>query len=361
MSASSSANGSMEISAPGSPEKEQPLQSPSSKHKAHVKPRVFSMLVGAMFCIAYSLLIPRKLLIPRELDCILDQQEPQQNQQAIVFQSQAEAVVAQSRGSSNTTTPAITATENGRIIFGIHPTNFVEGFANCMEDETCHIIYHHVQKTGGTFIASTFYPLLNNKDYSSGFWCCHDKFMKRFRANPEKYCNLKLGVYEVVGDQLKEVVDTCQKVYAEQNHHAITFATVRDPVQRTVSWIHQQCNKNYDRMKEFQPVCDRCSYYEDQEMWDIFVEREINVYLQLSYSLPLDIYTIEDVMIDQFLALLETRLNRQLPAGHPNAEKKQICDFHVPTVLFKKFNNARRVYRELLTGTNINKTALERR
>jgi len=345
-------------------QKHQPLQSPLSEHKAHVKPRVFSILVGAIFCIVYvhvySLLIPRTLLIPRELVGTLDHKEQEQNQTATFFQSQAEAVVAQSSGSSNTTTPAITTTENGRIIFGIYPTNFVGGFANCMEDETCHIIYHHVQKSGGTFIASTFYPLLNNKKYNSQFWCCDYKFMNRFRANPEKYCKLKLGVYEVLGDQLKEVVDTCQKVYAEQNHHAITIATVRDPVQRTVSWIHQQCNKNYDRMKEFQPVCDRCSYYEDQEMWDSMVERQINHYLQLSYSLPLDIYTIEDVMIDQFLAMLATRLNRQLPKGYANAETKQVCDFHVPTVLFKKFNNARRVYRELLTGTNI-KTALERR
>lgn len=318
-------------------------------------------MVGAIFCMAHSLMIQRKVLIPRELEGTLDHQEQQQNQTATFFQSQTEAVEVQSSsGSSNMTTPAIRTTENGRIIFGIDPTNFVEGFASCMEDETCHIIYHHVQKSGGTFIASTFYPLLNNKAYNSQFWCCDYKFMPKFRANPEKYCKLKLGVYEVVGDQLKEVVDTCQKVYAEQNHHAITFATVRDPVQRTVSFIHQQCNKNYKRMKEYQPVCDRCSYYEDQEMWDSLVERQINIYLQLSYSLPLHIYTIEDVMINQFLAMLETRLNRQLPKGAANAEKKQICDFHVPTALFKKFHDARMVYRELLTGTAI-KTAVERR
>jgi hypothetical protein len=43
------------------------------------------------------------------------------------------------------------------------------------------------------------------------------------------------------------------------------LVTVRDPVARTVSWIHQQCNKNYGRMGEFQAVCDRCDYYEDKE------------------------------------------------------------------------------------------------
>lgn len=162
-----------------------------------------------------------------------------------------------------------------------------------------------------------------------------------------------MGFYELKGDQFEEVVATCRKLYQQQGHRAVVLVTVRDPVQRTVSWIHQQCNKNYGRMGEFQRVCERCEYCEDKEEWDRFVDDQIEYYMKLAYRLPYPIYTMEDVMIDRFLAMLGQRSALHFNRGSHNLEKKQICDFHVPSSLFKRFHEARMVYRELVTGVEI--------
>jgi hypothetical protein len=58
-------------------------------------------------------------------------------------------------------------------------------------------------------------------------------------------------------------------------------------------------------------------------------------------------------MIDQFLALLEQRSTLRFKRGTHNLEKKQVCDFYVPSSLFKRFHEARMAYRELITGVEI--------
>jgi len=348
--------------------------------------RYFSLLAGAVVCMAYSLLVtaregPLSLceldeLLGRSLTILSTTDGAQQEGrvgEASFFQAHVYPasilMVPQTVNATTSSSPMKNLNINDRFIFAMDPTSFVDGLSDCIQDPNCHVLYHHVQKTGGTFLASTLYPLLNNNSYVDSFWCCHENYMKKFRRKPERYCRLPLGVYEVWGDEFAEVVETCQAYYDNINNNnnndsnnvqrAIVLQTVRDPVTRTVSWIHQQCNKNYERMEEYQAVCDRCDYYQDQVVWDEFIDKQIHIYNLLSYELShsspstVPIYTMEDVMMDPMLSMLEQRLRVQFPPGRPNTESKTHCDFHVPTAVFRKFDEARRVYRQLLTNVQL--------
>jgi len=104
-----------------------------------------------------------------------------------------------------------------------------------------------------------------------------------------------------------------------------------------ISWIHQLCNKMLrDIPPALQGACRRCSYHNDTELWDDFVQNQMDIYQKLLYAVPVPLYTIENVMIDPMLALLEARLGLEFPKGYCNVEgKKEICDFHLPLALLK--------------------------
>lgn len=178
--------------------------------------------------------------------------------------------------------------------------------------------------------------------------------MNRFERNTPRYCNLRLGVYEVIGSQFQEVVETCHAYYKNETktkHRAIALVTVREPVQRIVSGIHQRCNKG-NRAKltpEWPRICRRCSYYNDTEYWDELVEKNNLIYEELNYNLPIDLLVLDTLMIDRFLQLLEKKLSVQIPRGTANEERKNICDFHVPSEMFRKLVPAQLAYRKILT------------
>jgi len=238
-----------------------------------------------------------------------------------------------------------------KILFAKSASRFVEVFFGCLFDQNCHVLYHHVQKTGGTFLASTFYPILNQQPYQSHEWCCTDVFIQSFHTNFTEYCDKRLGVYEVMGSQFEEVVETCHAYYNNQtkSHRAIALVTVREPVERIVSSIHQGCNKGYNQSSpEMQAICRQCSYHKSAVHWDGVVKSTNQVYAELNYELPIDWLVLDSLMIDRFLQLLEKRLPVPIQRGESNEEKKDICDFHVPSGMFKKLIPAKLAYQKVL-------------
>jgi hypothetical protein len=53
-------------------------------------------------------------------------------------------------------------------VFEWNLTHFVDTFDECANDEKCHIFYHHVQKMGGTHIATILFPFFGKYGIQ---WC----------------------------------------------------------------------------------------------------------------------------------------------------------------------------------------------
>ena len=175
-----------------------------------------------------------------------------------------------------------------RIYFSHQPTHFITEFARCAKTKRCKLLYWHVQKTGGTYLASRLYKILNRdqRGYQSKEWCCHESFMRhKFRANTTKYCTTNFGVYEVRPNQYREIVNTCLRHQQQQQQQQqqqfkveeggneddegkverleyMGLMTIREPLQRTISQIHQQCNvrRNSHLKPKDQEICNRCRY-----------------------------------------------------------------------------------------------------
>jgi len=50
----------------------------------------------------------------------------------------------------------------------------------------------------------------------------------------------KMGIYEVRGDQYAEALETCEKQYGPKGHRYVGLVSTREPIQRTLSLIHEQ-------------------------------------------------------------------------------------------------------------------------
>jgi hypothetical protein len=193
-----------------------------------------------------------------------------------------------------------------RIYYAHEPIRFTTEFARCARERQCKLLYWHVQKTGGTYLASRLYKIINRvkgqDGYNSKEWCCHEDFMKRkFRTNTTKYCTMEFGVYEVRPWQYREVVETCRRqqstptppqqrrtvtssenmnitryyyTSSDNNNHSqstrlehIGLITIREPLERTLSQIHQQCNVHRSHLKpKEREICNRCQYTNNNDV-----------------------------------------------------------------------------------------------
>lgn len=296
----------------------------------------------------------------------------------------------------------------GRLFYVNQPDRFVAEFARCARESTCKLLYWHVQKTGGTFFASRLYNVINRvkTGYNSRDWCCHDDFMKtQFRKDPQKYCNMGLGVFEVRPGQYREVVETCQRIGGrgdkDRHREYMGLITVREPLQRTLSQIHQQCNVHSSHLKpKEQRICRRCRYDagvgEDQSFFDHIVSSTNDIYRDMKdmvdvvpssssknmsshdhhhhyLNVPLLVLNSEDMT--DFFESLETHVGKivpkkkvttidnqtiyedapyRLPRGRPNAqnstssntgESEKLCDFAMPGSMMHLHQPSLDVYR----------------
>ena len=207
-------------------------------------------------------------------------------------------------------------------IYAHNPNKFVTSFLHCaFHSDSCHIHYHHVQKTGGSRLASRLNPVLSNPPgvkYSSKKWCCGDDMMERFYRDVNFYCNNnKFGIYEVSATNFTEVVKTCfnynnesaldlpgnghlqlqRRQHQNQKNELMSLMTIREPIQLTLSQIHHQCNKNFNqKSKEEKEICRQCSFQKNPDYFLSYVEQTNLVYKEIRRSLPilLDLFDNSD-------------------------------------------------------------------
>lgn len=201
------------------------------------------------------------------------------------------------------------------------PVDFVEIVAECIKDDECGILYHHVPKSGGSMMQHVFSRLNYKMRYYSS--CCieFDLVMGRstesrsifnhFKMDPSKYCARKFQGYEVYGGQFGTVVITCMNLVSTSSsskntrnkddgnidekeeqqkeekgrRRFITLSSYREPMSRTISWIGQTCNKGLEKRPEkVVQACSRCRYEgEDKIVWDGFANDTLKTFRHLDY------------------------------------------------------------------------------
>jgi hypothetical protein len=260
-----------------------------------------------------------------------------------------------------------------RLLFGLHPHEVVQTFATCVMRKQCHILYWHIQKTGGTNLADRLY-FMNGYPYKSKYWCCHEDFIQsKFRPNPYQHCNKKMSVYEVRPHQYQEVLRTCQSLPSLENETFVGLVTLREPLQRTISDIHQRCNVHPEQLDNAtREICQRCNYTADRVFYDkvahttnTIFEGIHDIILNDTFQLPL--LLLDSVDIDAFLSGVEQvaeqrlHLSGHLPRnetfhfrlGRSNSQEsyqEKVCDFGMTSSMMKQHAKSLQIYRWVQQG-----------
>eukprot|EP00977_Amphora_coffeiformis_P003369 scaffold624_cov176-Amphora_coffeaeformis.AAC.1 len=96
----------------------------------------------------------------------------------------------------------------------------------------------------------------------------------------------------------------------------LALASIREPIQRTLSMIHQVCNKNFNGLpSEEKAICKRCSYSGDDKVyWDDHCLKTNQAYANLTYRIPsADLLIIDSMFLDKFFAMVEAALEQKIP------------------------------------------------
>ncbi|KAI2490541.1 hypothetical protein MHU86_24019 [Fragilaria crotonensis] len=250
------------------------------------------------------------------------------------------------------------------MMFTSSPPAFVDEVVSCLRSETCHILYHHVQKTGGSSVASRLFPLVEQREYNSNEWCCNEKLLDRFRLHPREYCSRKLSVYEVKAPQYHEIMETCKHLHP--SHYYLSLISVREPIQRTLSMIHHQCNKNFDHKNAIeQSICSNCTYTpESAWFWDQFTTQTNTIYVELLEMVQnetrqrllhhrptkLTWLFLDNSMIDPFLELFKLTMQVNLTYGKSNKENTHVCNFGMTSSMMKDLRRSQMIYASLVGG-----------
>jgi hypothetical protein len=142
---------------------------------------------------------------------------------------------------------------------------------------------------------------------------------------------------------------------------AIILASFREPHQRTLSYIHQTCNKLFKkRPKEVQRACQRCDYHNDSAFWNQFASEYTNdQYQDFSNLLSSQIPNTQVLYVDlaDFSGLISDMYNvtKQHRAFDPkmaprNPETLDVCNFSFESGLFKVLRPSTELYRQWTLG-----------
>ncbi len=287
---------------------------------------------------------------------------------------------------SHTASLRIDDVSNGVLLYPQNPILFANLLLRCLGEPKCHVMYHHIPKTAGTFIASSLYPVFEaGRQYISSKWCCFEIIMEKFFNNTEDYCTKrKMGVYEVTGSQYSQVLETCEKQYSKKGHTFVGLVTTREPVQRTISLIHQQCNGGYEtKNSRYQAFCRNCTYdmYSPDSVlfWQQFVDdsniayQEMEKYISARKSRPhmsqattsnnsgvknsaikSPILVIDNSMIDDLFNILNVGLAKNnhssIHQGESNTEILSICNFGMTSAMLRLLRPASSIFLDLWSG-----------
>lgn len=252
----------------------------------------------------------------------------------------------------------------GPVFYHLQRQPFVRAFGDCLTDTECTIQYLHMYKTGGTYLESALATMTN--DWRTKKSCCGELVIERFLESPQSYCNAPFASYQVTPDNFRDVIlKTCKETSTKKT---VVLVTYREPVAWTVSYIHQLCNKNWHKRSErIREMCKRCNYYDDSKEYDNIIRER---FLQLAQGIlfnatfitsrknrALNRLALDNVDLDSFLKDLQNYLppeyRHRLSLAKTidnNLEKKQLCDFKVPSTLIKALKSSLRLYRNLTLG-----------
>jgi hypothetical protein len=272
------------------------------------------------------------------------------------------------------------------VVYNHDSIAFADTFAHCsFNNPNCKIHYHHVQKTGGSRLASRLYPLLSKgASYNSKKWCCQDEMMDRFNANISQYCeHNKFGIYEVTAPQYSNVIQSCidynnapqQNRNLHEPNEIIGLMTIREPIQLTLSQLHHQCNKNFKhKSPEEQKMCKSCNFLKNRDYFLEYVHQTNLVFLDIAQEIPrllnmLDgqinhqrrnsttkaihkMMILDQADIDSFFKAMESRLPAGvvIPEGRGNEEMTGHCYFGVTSHMMKALAPSLEIYRYLTSG-----------
>jgi len=112
---------------------------------------------------------------------------------------------------------------------------------------------------------------------------------------------------------------------------AILLVTVREPIARTISFIHQICNKHLEiRDNITLKACRTCSYSSNKEFWDTqFLEREAMFSESIQKVVYSNIANTTVVMVDTmdlddfYLAINNATMTRNLTSSLHKVESKK--------------------------------------
>ena len=196
--------------------------------------------------------------------------------------------------------------------------------------------------------------------------------MDKFRNNPASYCNrdnFNFLPFEVFGDQMKEVINTCLGLEQTNLTRIVGISSYRQPLQRFVSNIHQFCNmggcKNNNTACE--RACSNCHFVEGGEegsFWMDWIEHNNRVYKEQLHllsdtksSIPLpaaaQMLMIEDGELTTMANQLQLAMGRNLSETGSSGNKfhKGQCDFRPPMPMLKLLKPSDDAYKELLRIT----------
>ena len=263
------------------------------------------------------------------------------------------------------------------INYHLKPDLFTSAISNCLLDDQCRIIYHHVGKSGGTTIEDTFFRMYPPELKS----CCGGKILGKLANDDkarEKYCMAKFSSYQILGKYVEGLTESCMEIITNatkdkqhdpgQTPRSIILTTYREPISRTLSSIHQLCNKQSGKRKnETIEACTECRYDFGTEVWDHVVKMTNDHYEGVAEVAALQIPNVQVISLDmidispaldRLRARLKADINRigredvpEVPMTQwRNPERKSVCSFAMTSEMIKSLGTAQDVYRNLTSG-----------
>ena len=242
-------------------------------------------------------------------------------------------------------------TRSKNINFRLEPTEFVSELMNCFDDDKCRIYFYHFGKSGGSGLENRMFKVF--PPYQDSFM--RGKLLKQFREEPRKLCLAKFSSYQVSSPEfVNTIIPTCMKETG--GSRAIILVSFREPIQRSLSFIHQMCNKyQRNRSPETRQACSRCSYDLDPAFWNERMQNCNQEYVDLQTMINTKTANTSILSVDMVdLSFLYEKLflatNHQAFQQQPhttNAEAVQRCNFGFKSEMFRNLATSSEVYRNL--------------
>ena len=264
---------------------------------------------------------------------------------------------------------------NNKIInFHTSSNNFIKTLSSCFINKDCHVIYHHIGKTGGTNVESRFFnvfPFHPKRTKMSS--CCSGKAVDKFNKFISYFCSSKFTAFQVRASQFDGIVSQCMDYYKtayekkkiKKKQSLVILASIREPASRTLSNIHQLCNKNLNRRdEELKKACSACDYEKHPEAFDKIVQTTNKDYLGIVRTVQLSSkfssgsvksLTLDTDDIDSMFTMLQLSLSKSSNYTFPlnekkNPEKHSRCNFGMKSTMFKNLAISREIYRNITAG-----------